>query len=94
LEAKTVRLQDKIARLRQQMRDLDVVRQELKTQPDSQISRTDPDARSMATSAKDSGMVAYNIQVLEAVQRRLESSPESMTIKRSTVEHVFGTLKG
>lgn len=63
LEAKTVRLKEKIARLRQQMRDLDVVRQELQTQPDGQISRTDPDARSMATSAKGSGMVAYNVQI-------------------------------
>jgi hypothetical protein len=32
-------------------------------------------------------------EVLEAVQRRLESAPESMTIRRRTVEHVFGTLK-
>jgi len=63
LEAKTVRLQDKIVRLRQQMRELDGVREEIKTQPDGQISRTDPDARSMATSAKGSGMVAYNVQV-------------------------------
>ena len=32
-------------------------------------------------------------EVLEAVQHRLESSPESMTIRRSTVEYVFETLK-
>jgi hypothetical protein len=32
-------------------------------------------------------------EVLEAVQRRLENSPESMTVRRRTVEHVFGTLK-
>ena len=63
LEAKTVRLTDKIARLRQQMRELDAIKEQLKTQPDSQISRTDPDARSMATSARGSGMVAYNVQV-------------------------------
>ena len=63
LEAKTVRLTDKIARLRQQMRELDVIKEQLKTQPDSQISRTDPDARSMATSARGSGIVAYNVQV-------------------------------
>jgi hypothetical protein len=63
LEAKTARLTDKIARLRQQMRELDAVKVQLKTQPDGQISRTDPDARSMATSAKGSGMVAYNVQV-------------------------------
>jgi transposase len=63
LKAKTLRLNDKIARLRQQMRELDAVKEQLKTQPDGQISRTDPDARSMATSGKGSGMVAYNVQV-------------------------------
>jgi hypothetical protein len=30
--------------------------------PDGQVSLTDPDARAMATSAKDSGMVGYNVQ--------------------------------
>ena len=63
LKAKTQRLQDKIARLRHQMRELDTIKEQLKTQPDGQISRTDPDARSMATSGKGSGMVAYNVQV-------------------------------
>ncbi|PVY24640.1 transposase [Paraburkholderia silvatlantica] len=63
LEAKTTRLQDKIARLREQMRNLDQITQQLKTQPDGQLSMTDPDARSMATSGKGSGMVGYNVQV-------------------------------
>lgn len=58
-----MRLTDKIARLRQQMRELDTIKEQLKTQPDGQISRTDPDARSMATSARASGTVAYNVQV-------------------------------
>jgi transposase len=31
--------------------------------------------------------------VLEAAQRRLDKKPEAMTLRRSTVEHVFGTLK-
>jgi transposase len=31
--------------------------------------------------------------VLEAMQRRLEREPDAMTLRRSTVEHVFGTLK-
>src|SRR6201985_3938239 len=52
LEAKTTRLQDKIARLREQMRNLDQIKEQLKTQPDGQLSMTDPDARSMATSGK------------------------------------------
>ena len=32
-------------------------------------------------------------QVLEDVQQRLDRTPDAMRIRRSTVEHVFGTLK-
>jgi hypothetical protein len=31
--------------------------------------------------------------VLDAMQRRLEGQPDAMTLRRSTIEHVFGTLK-
>ena len=31
--------------------------------------------------------------VLERVQKRLDRKPEAMTLRRRTVEHVFGTLK-
>jgi Transposase DDE domain len=31
--------------------------------------------------------------VLEAMQRRLDGKPKAMTLRRSTIEHVFGTLK-
>jgi len=63
LEARTTRLQEKIAQLRGQMRRLGQIKEELKTQPDGQLSLTDPDARSMATSGRGSGMVGYNVQV-------------------------------
>ena len=33
-----------------------------KESPDQQISLTDPDARSMATSGRGSGVVGYNVQ--------------------------------
>ncbi len=59
---KTVRLYEKIARLRQQMRELAQVRKQLEKQPDKQLSMTDPDARSMATSGRGSGIVGYNVQ--------------------------------
>ncbi len=62
LESKTERLTDKIARLRQQMRRLDGIKEQLKTQPDGQLSLTDPDARSMATRGKGTGLVGYNVQ--------------------------------
>ncbi|WP_310676695.1 transposase, partial [Burkholderia multivorans] len=32
-------------------------------------------------------------QVLEEVQQRLDRTPDAMRIRRSTVEHAFGTLK-
>jgi hypothetical protein len=31
--------------------------------------------------------------VLEAMQRRLDRRPDAMTLRRRTIEHVFGTLK-
>lgn len=62
-EAKTQRLKGKIELLRQQMRVLDGVRDQLREQPDGQLSMTDPDARSMATTARASGIVGYNVQV-------------------------------
>src|SRR5678816_1879108 len=52
VEAKTERLREKIITLRQQIRRMDAIREELKQQPDAQISLTDPDARSMVSQAK------------------------------------------
>jgi transposase len=60
--AKTERLQEKIAKLKQQMEQLAVIEAQLQETPDKQISLTDPDARSMATSGRGSGMVGYNVQ--------------------------------
>jgi transposase len=61
-EAKSARLKDKIAILKQQMEQLREVEARLHESPDKQISLTDPDARSMATSGRGSGMVGYNVQ--------------------------------
>jgi transposase len=62
VEAKTTRLKDKIATLKQQMAQLDTIEAQLQETPDKQISLTDPDARSMATSGRGSSMVGYNVQ--------------------------------
>ena len=61
-EAKTSRLKDKIEMLKAQMAQLDEIEERLQATPDKQISLTDPDARSMATSGRGSGMVGYNVQ--------------------------------
>ena len=39
--------------------------------PDQQISLTDPDSRSMATSGRGSGVVGYNVQVAVYTQHHL-----------------------
>jgi transposase len=62
IEARAGRLKDKIAVLRTQMQALKAMEAELAAAPDGQVSLTDPDARSMATSGRGSGMVGYNVQ--------------------------------
>ena len=71
VEAKTERLREKISTLREQMRRMDTIREELKQQPDEQISLTDPDARSMVSQAKGTGVVGYNVQAVVDAQHHL-----------------------
>lgn len=54
-----MRLKDKIAMLRAQMQAMET---QVAGSPDGQVSLTVPDARSMATSGRGSGMVGYNVQ--------------------------------
>lgn len=53
-------LQDKIARLKEKVKSLNKIAQDLEVTDDKQISLTDPDSRSMK--AKDGSLVGYNIQ--------------------------------
>jgi transposase len=71
VEAKTERLREKISTLREQMRRMDTIREELKQQPDEQISLTDPDARSMVSQAKGTGVVGYNVQAVVDAKHHL-----------------------
>lgn len=61
---KVERLEKKIGKLKQEVRQLNKIQDQLKETPDGQISLTDPDARSMATSGRGTGMVAYNVQAV------------------------------
>ena len=56
------RLADKITKLREEMQRLEKLEVRMLGEPDQQISLTDPDARSMATSGRGSGVVGYNVQ--------------------------------
>ncbi len=63
LKTKTSRLKEKIEKLKEQMQRLEILKVTMLATPDQQISLTDPDARSMATSGRGSGVVGYNVQV-------------------------------
>ena len=68
---KTTRLNEKIARLKQEMGRLAGLDAKMREAPDQQISLTDPDARSMATSGRGSGVVGYNVQVAVETEHHL-----------------------
>jgi len=61
-EVRVTHLQDKVAAVRAQMRRLEQIGEQMAKAPDGQISLTDPDARSMATSGRGTGIVGYNVQ--------------------------------
>src|SRR5947199_8354886 len=61
-EAKITRLNEKIARLRQEIQRLNALNTQLMQTEDRQISLTDSDSRSMATSGRGSVIVGYNVQ--------------------------------
>ena len=61
-QAKVDRLKDKIGKLKEEVARLNAINKDLQRSEDEQISLTDPDSRSMATSGKDTGIVGYNVQ--------------------------------
>ena len=70
-EARTSRINEKIAGLRRQMEDLKAMQEQVHAAPDKQISLTDPDARSMATSGRGTGVVGYNVQTAVDAEHHL-----------------------
>jgi transposase len=71
LAVKTAHLKDKLAKLASEMERLKAIEKEMLASPDQQISLTDPDSRSMATSGRGSGVVGYNVQVAVDTEHHL-----------------------
>jgi transposase len=63
LAAKAARLKEKLSKLKEEMSKLAAYEKQMHASPDLQISLTDPDSRSMATSGRGSGVVGYNVQI-------------------------------
>jgi transposase len=68
---KRIRLKDKLEKLHSEMEKLDAIEKQMLASPDEQISLTDPDSRSMATSGRGSGVVGYNVQVATETEHHL-----------------------
>jgi transposase len=62
-QSKAEHLKDKLKTMREQMRRMKRIEGRLERDPEGQLSLTDPDARSMATSGRGSGIVGYNVQL-------------------------------
>ena len=89
VQAKTVRLKDKIAALKEQMKAFKALEAEVHAAPDQQISLTDPDARAMATNGKGTGMVGYNVQTAVDITHHLIVAHEV-----TNIGHDRGQLSG
>jgi hypothetical protein len=71
IELKKTRLREKLTKLKSEMAKLEVIEKQLLATPDQQISLTDPDSRSMATSGRGSGVVGYNVQTAVDTENHL-----------------------
>jgi len=80
LKTKVSRLKEKITKLKEQMEHLRAIEARMLATPDQQISLTDPDARSMATSGRGSGVVGYNVQVAVDTEHHLIVTHEVINV--------------
>src|SRR5690349_11204016 len=90
LVTKTARLKEKLTKLGEEMRRLDGLEARMLAAPDQQISLTDPDSRSMATSGRGSGVVGYNVQVAVDTEHHLIVTHEVTNVgtDRAQLAHV------
>ncbi len=71
LTLKKGRIKEKLEKLQSEMAKLAAIERQMLAAPDQQISLTDPDSRSMATSGRGSEVVGYNVQVAVDTENHL-----------------------
>jgi transposase len=69
--ARVAQLKEKIASVKEHFVKLAKIEKRLPQTPDQQISLTDPDARSMATSGRGTGIVGYNVQAAVDIKHHM-----------------------
>src|SRR6202050_432545 len=95
LAAKTAHLKEKLVKVEREMQRLAAMERLMLASPDQQISLTDPDSRSMATSGRGSGVVGYNVQVAVDTEHHLIITPEVTNVgtDRSQLAHMAKQTK-
>jgi Transposase DDE domain len=71
LVLKKQHLKEKLEKVKSEMQKLEAIERQVLASPDHQISLTDPDSRSMATSGRGSGVVGYNVQTAVDTENHL-----------------------
>ena len=75
-EARVEHLKHKVETVKAQMRRLNQIGEQMAQSPDGQVSLTDSDARSMATSGRGTGVVGYNVQTAVDAKHHLIATHE------------------
>jgi len=89
------RLKEKLVKLEEEVKRLKAIEMQVLASPDQQLSLTDPDCRSMATSGRGSGMVAYNVQSAVDTEHHLIVAHEVTNVgtDRSQLAHMGQAAK-
>jgi transposase len=79
-ESRVSQLKQKLATVKAQMQQLSEIERQMLNSADQQVSLTDPDARSMATSGRGTGIVGYNVQSAVDVKHHLIVAHEVINV--------------
>ena len=71
ITSRGTRLKEKVGKLNEEMARLKALETQMLAASDEQVSLTDPDAHSMATSGRGSGVVGYNVQAAVETEQHL-----------------------
>jgi transposase len=81
---KKTHLKEKLEKLKSEMQKLEAIEKQVLASPDKQISLTDLDSRSMATSGRGSGVVGYNVQTAVDTENHLIVAHEVTNVGNDT----------
>ena len=85
-EARVAHLNDKLTAAKAHIQSFNEIGERMRQSPDGQLSLTDPDARSMATSGRGTGMVGYNVQVAVDTKHHLIVAHEVTNVGHDRVQ--------